>query len=192
MTICTNLEISGIGLSTELVIINEGELTTEIVNSSVSLATEITPPGSNIINELVTRNTVMSLDTGSGIMGAKGEPGGQDIVCKAGEIIAAHKAVSLIGNMVVYTDITDIDSCRRFFGITINAGDIDSNITVRRFGEITDDSLSLNTDSDVFVTTSGTITTSTPLSATRFLIIGISSESNSFYINTPILWEEEI
>ena len=124
--------------------------------------------------------------------GIKGDPGGQDVIYPAATILAAHKAVSVNSSgKIVYTDISDLFLCQTFIGVTLSAGDAGASLQLRTFGEITDSSLTFDTNKNIFVTSNGTLTSTKP-TATRYLCIGVSYNINSFYLSKPLLWEEEI
>ena len=156
-------------------------------DSKLSVDVYATPKIS--VNESTT-STPISLEMMTS--GIKGDPGGQDIIYPAATVLAAHKAVSLNSSgKLVYTDVSDLGLCETFIGITLNAGEADAYITVRTFGQITDTSFSFEPDKNIFVTSSGTLTSTKPV-AERYLCIGLSYTATSFYLKHPFLWGEEI
>ena len=182
MAINTVITVTG-GFNTEITSTENPSLVTEILNS-----------GSVIRTSLASTVPLVStsLETGSGLIGPKGDGGGKDVNYIASIDISAHKAVSVTTEgKIAYTDVDSIESCRRFLGVSMNASLQGSTVTVRTLGEISDISFALTPDQSVFVTNNGTITTDKPVGAIRYLLIGFSSSETDFYLNSPMLWEEE-
>jgi hypothetical protein len=114
------------------------------------------------------------------------EVGAVDGTFDAGAAVSGHRAVVLLSDgRVRHADPADIADAHRVIGVSLNAAVANDPVKVRRFGDVSDASLTFTAGVPVFVGASGALTQAppTPPGSAFLLRIGAATAANALHVN---------
>lgn len=96
--------------------------------------------------------------------------------------VGGHRAVAVIGGLLVYFDNTNPAHFGRVLGLTLNAASSGDKVTIKRSGEITEPSWNFPSENVIYFGPNGLLTSVAP--TTGFLqVAGFTTASNKVFFD---------
>ena len=159
---------------------------TVTINSGLSVATEIIKTSGIITNDISTPSIagIALINTGSGIVGPKGDPGGCTILKTAGENIGGHRVVILNDNdQITYASSFFLSHSGKVLGITKGAISQGNTGEIQTIDYMTEPSWNWEADKPIYLADNGLLTQDINNTGLFVLVIAYALSQISILIN---------